>query len=58
MSAVSSPGERVTWPEPEGESPDILFGEGGKVSVEDVGEGGEEWVGVVKYDTVGAMSKY
>ena len=58
MSAVSSSGERVTWPEPEGESPDILLGEGGKVSVEDVGEGGEEFVGVVKCDTTGAMSKY
>ena len=58
MSAVSSPGERVTWPEPEEELPDILLGEGGKVLVEDVGEGGAEWVGVVKYDMVGAMSKY
>ena len=57
MSAVSSPGERVIWPEPEGESPDILFGEGGNVSVEDVGEGGEEWVGVIKYDTMGVMSE-
>ena len=58
MSAVSSSGERVTWPEPEGDLPDILFGEGGKVSVEDMGEGGEEFVGVVKCDMTGAMSKH
>ena len=58
MSAVSSPGERVTWPEPEGDLPNILFGEGGKVSVEDVGKGGEEFVGVVKCDTTGVMSKH
>ena len=25
MSAVSSPGERVTWPEPEGDSPDVTI---------------------------------
>ena len=39
-------------------TPNILFGEGGKVSVEDVGEGGEEFVGVIKYDMMGAMSEY
>ena len=58
MSAESSPGERVIWPELEGNLPDILLGEGGKVSVEDVGEGGVEWVGVVKYDMMGAVSEY
>ena len=58
MSAVSSPGERVTWPEPEGDSPNILFREGGKVSLEDVGERGGEFVGVVKCDTTGAMSEH
>ena len=58
MSAVSSPGERVTWLESEGESPDILLGEGGKVLVEDVGKGGEEVVSVVKCDTTGAMSEH
>ena len=58
MSVVSSPGERVTWLEPEGDLPDILFGEGGKVSAEDMGERGGESVGVVKCDTMGAMSEY
>ena len=58
MSAESSPGLRVIWLEPEGDSPDILFGEGGKVSVEDVGERGGEFVGVVKFNTTGAMSKH
>ena len=42
MSVLSSPGERVIWPLPDGDSPDILFGEGRKVSAEDMGEGGEE----------------
>ena len=58
MSAVSSPGERVTWLEPEGDSPDILFGEGGKVLAEDVGERGGESIDVIKWDTMGAMSKH
>ena len=58
MSAESSPGLRVIWLEPEGDSPDILFGEGGKVSVEDVGERGGEFVGVVKFNTTGAMSEH
>ena len=57
MSVVSSPGERVTWPEPDGDSPDILFGKGGKVLVEDMGEGGGESVSVIKCDTMGMMSK-
>ena len=42
MSVESSLGERVIWPELEGDLPDILLGEGGKVSVEDVGKGGAE----------------
>ena len=58
MSVESSPGERVIWLEPEGDSPNILFGEGGKVSVEEVGERGGESISVVKCDTTGAMSKH
>ena len=59
MSAESSPGESVMWPEPEEDGlPDILFGEGGKVLVEDMGEEGGEFIGVVKCDMTGAMSKY
>ena len=59
MSTESSPGERVTWPESEGDGlPDILFGKGGKVLVEDVGEGGGEFIGVIKFNTTGTMSKY
>ena len=59
MSVESSPGERVTWLEQEGDGlPNILFGEGGKVSVEDVGKGGGEFVGVIKFDTTGTMSEY
>ena len=59
MSVESSPGEREIWSKPEGEgSPDILFGDGGKVSVEEVGEGGGEFVGVVKFDMTGMMSEY
>ena len=58
MSVESSPGERVIWPELEGDSPDILFGEGGKVSVEDVDEGGGESISVVKCDMTGIMSKH
>ena len=57
MSMESSPGERVIWPEPEG-LPNILLGEGGKVSVEEVGKGGGEFVGVIKFNMTGAMSKY
>ena len=59
MSVESSSGKRVTWPEQEGDdSPNILFGEGGKVSVEDVGKGGGEFVGVVKFDMMGMMSEH
>ena len=59
MSAESSLGEREIWPEPEGEgSPDILFGEGRKVSAEEVGEGEGEFVGVIKFDMTGTMSKH
>ena len=59
MSMESSSGERVIWLEPEGEgSPDILFGDGGKVSAEKVGEGGGEFVGVIKFNTMGAMSEH
>ena len=57
MSMESSPGERVIWPEPDG-SPDILFGDGGKVLAEEVGEGGGEFVGVIKFNTMGAMSEH
>ena len=58
MSAESSLWERVTWLELEGDLPNILFGEGGKVSVEDMGKGGGESVGVVKCDMTGTMSEY
>ena len=59
MSTESSPGEWVMWPEPKGDgSPDILFGEGGKVLVEDMDEEGGEFIGVIKCDTTGAMSEY
>ena len=58
MSMESSLWERDIWSEPEPEGLlDILIGEGGKVSLED-GEEGGEFVGVVKFDTMGAMSEY
>ena len=51
--------EREIWLEPEGEYlPDILFGDGGKVSADEVGEGGEEFISVVKFNTTGAMSEH
>ena len=51
--------KRVIWPEPEGEgSLDILFGKGGKVSAGKIGEDGGEFISVVKFDTMGIMSKY
>ena len=37
---------------------DILIGKGRKVSAEKVGEEGEEFVGVVKTNRTGAISKY
>ena len=37
---------------------DILIGKGGKVLAEKVGEEGEEFVGVVKTNRTGAISKY
>ena len=59
MSMESSSGERVIWLEPEEEGlPDILFGDGGKVLAEEVGEGGGEFVGVIKFNTMGAMSEH
>ena len=58
-SAESSLGEKESQPEPEPKGlPDILFGDGRKVLVEEVGEGGEVCVGVVKINRMGAMSKY
>ena len=58
-SAESSLGESVIWLEPEGEgSPDILFGEGVKELVEEVGKGGGEFIGVIKFDTMGMMFKH
>ena len=60
-SAKSSLEVKETWPEPvagvEG-SPDILMGEGGKVLAEEMGEGGGEFVGVIKFNTMGVMSEY
>ena len=59
MSAESSSQEREIWPEPEGKGlPDILVGEGRKVSAEEVGKEGGELVGVVKFEMMGAMSEY
>ena len=34
------------------------FGDGEKVSVDEVGERGGEFIGVVRFDTTGVMSKY
>ena len=39
-------------------SPDILMGEGRKVLVEEMGEGGGEFVSVIKFNTMGVMSEY
>ena len=52
--------EREIWLEPEVEGilPDILMGEGGKVSVEEIGEEGGEFVGVIKFDMTSVMSKH
>ena len=59
MRVESSSWEREIWLEPEGDgSPDILFGDGGKVSAEEVGEGGGEFVSVVKFDMMGMMSEH
>ena len=59
MSAESSSWKRVIWLEPEAEGlSDILVGEGGKVSVEEMEEEGGEFVGVIKFDMMGTMSKY
>ena len=59
MSTESLLWEREIWLEPEGEClPDILFGDGGKVSADEVGEGGEEFISVVKFNTTGAMSEH
>ena len=59
MSTESSLQERVIWPELEGDgSLDILIGEGGKVSVDEVGEEGGEFIGVIKFDIMGTMSEY
>ena len=60
MSMESSSWEREIWLEPEVEGilPDILMGEGGKVSVEEIGEEGGEFVSVVKFNTMGTMSEH
>ena len=60
MSAESSLREREIWLEPEADGilPDILMGEGGKVLVEEIEEEGGEFVSVVKFNTMGAMSKH
>ena len=59
MSVESSSWERVIWPESEEDgSPDILFGDGEKVSVDEVGEREGEFISVVRFDTTGVMSKY
>ena len=61
INAESSFREREIWPSkrPDLEGLfDILFGKGGKVSIEEVGEGGEECVSMIKTDGVGTMSKY
>ena len=60
MSAESSLWKREIWLEPEVDRilPDILMGEDGKVSVEEIGEEGGEFVSVVKFDTMGTMSEH
>ena len=59
MSTESSSQKRVIWLEPEGDgSPDILFGDGGKVSANEVGEGEGEFVGVIKFNIMGMMSEH
>ena len=59
MNGVSLSGDRVIWLElgVEG-SLDILMSEGEKVSVEERGEGGGEFISVIKFDMMGAMSEY
>ena len=59
ISTESSLGKRKIWLKPGVEdSPDILIEEGGKMSVEESGEGGGEFIGIVKCDMIGTMSKY
>ena len=57
MSADNSSEEKKSQPELEG-SLDILFGEGEKVLVEEVGKEGEKCVSIVKTDRAATMSKY
>ena len=59
MSMESSLWERIIWPEPEaGDLSNILMGEGGKVSAEETGEEEGEFVGFIKFNTMGVMSEY
>ena len=59
MNGVSLSGDRVIWLELGVEdSLDILMGEGEKVSAEERGEGGGEFIGVIKFDMMGAMFEY
>ena len=59
MSTESSLRKRKIWLEPGAEgSPDILIGEGGKMSMEESGEGGGKFIGIVKCDMIGVMSEY
>ena len=59
MSIESLSQERVIGLEPEVEGlPDILVGEGRKVLAEEAGEGGGEFISVIKFDTTDAMSEY
>ena len=58
-STEISLGERVIWPEPEPEGLlDILIGEGGKMSAEEMGKGGGEFISIIKFNTMGVMSEY
>ena len=58
-SVVSSSKERMIQLKPRMEGLlDILVGEGGKVSAEEIEEREGEFVGIVKFDTMDMMSKY
>ena len=52
---VSLSVKRVIWPEG---LLDILIGDGRKVLAEEMGEKGEEFISIIKFDMTGVMSEY
>ena len=59
MSVESLSGKRVIWLEPRAEGLlNILVGKGRKMSAEEIGKGGGEFISVVKFDLMGMMSEY